>query len=69
MVRRYAETWAKRYGNAELWQGERQRTSDKNWRQPIRWNYEAADENRRRRVFCASRIVEQADHNAANAFA
>ena len=54
MVRRYAETWAKRYGNAELWQGERQRTSDKNWRQPIRWNYEAADENRRRRVFCAS---------------
>lgn len=50
----YAESWAKRTGNPELWQGERRRTSAANWRQPLKWNAKAAAEGRRIRVFCAS---------------
>jgi protein gp37 len=54
----YAETWAKRTGQAELWQGERRRTSEQNWRQPLKRNREYekffAEHGRRQRVFCAS---------------
>ena len=50
----YAEAWAKRTGNATLWQGERRFTSDANWRQPIIWNRKAEAAGVRARVFCAS---------------
>lgn len=50
----YAESWAKRTGNAELWQGERRRTSEANWKLPLKWNREAAAAGVIRRVFCAS---------------
>lgn len=50
----YAETWAKRSGHPELWQGSRRRTTAANWRQPLKWNREAAATGVRRRVFCAS---------------
>jgi protein gp37 len=50
----YAESWAKRAGNPQLWQGERRRTSKANWQLPIKWNAQAKRENRRLRVFCAS---------------
>lgn len=50
----YAEGWAKRTGNADLWQGERRRTSEANWRKPLQWDRQAAKEGRRYRVFCAS---------------
>lgn len=32
----------------------RKRTSDANWREPLKWNRKAAAEGRRMRVFCAS---------------
>lgn len=40
----YAEGWAKRAGKAGgvIWGGERRRTSEANWRQPLRWNAIAA---------------------------
>lgn len=50
----YAEAWSKRTGHAELWRGARRRTSAANWRQPIKWDREAAAEGVRRNVFCAS---------------
>lgn len=50
----YAESWAKRSGHAELWGGKRRRTRPANWRQPLKWNAEAAAAGRRDRVFCAS---------------
>lgn len=50
----YAESWAKRTGNPELWQGERRRTSEANWRLPYRWADAAKAGDMRRRVFCAS---------------
>jgi protein gp37 len=50
----YAEGWAKRTGHADLWTGERRRTSAENWRQPLKWNKEAAASGIRRKVFCAS---------------
>src|SRR5690348_13736947 len=50
----YAEAWAKRSGSPELWNGERRRTSAANWRQPIKWNRNAAERGERHRVFCAS---------------
>jgi protein gp37 len=45
----------KRYGKVE-WgpQGERKRTSDAYWRQPLKWNREAEAQGIRRKVFCAS---------------
>ena len=48
-----------RYGKVE-WgpHGERKRTSENNWKQPLKWNREAAafklDHGHRPRVFCAS---------------
>lgn len=50
----YAESWAKRTGQAGLWAGERRRTSAAYWRQPIKWNKSAAVAGVRKRVFCAS---------------
>lgn len=50
----YAEGWAKRTGQPGLWQGDRRRTSEQNWRQPIKWNREAERTGIRKRVFCAS---------------
>jgi protein gp37 len=52
----YAERWAKRAGKAAgvVWGGERRRTSEANWRKPLKWNAQAEREGRRYRVFCAS---------------
>lgn len=52
----YAEGWAKRAGKAAgvEWGGERRRTSEANWRQPLKWNEQAQREGLRFRVFCAS---------------
>lgn len=50
----YAESWAKRTGSPELWQGDRRRTASGNWKQPVKWNALAAAAGRRDRVFCAS---------------
>lgn len=50
----YAESWARRTGQAHLWQGERRRTTGTNWRQPLKWNRDAEAAGVRRRVFCAS---------------
>lgn len=50
----YAEGWAKRAGHPDLWAGNRRRTSEANWRQPIKWNDAAGKLGRRPRVFCAS---------------
>lgn len=51
----YAETWAKRVGQA-VWGRDSQRRffSDKHWSEPLRWNADAASDGERRRVFCAS---------------
>ena len=50
----YAEGWAKRAGHPDLWAGNRRRTSEANWRQPIKWNDAAGKLGLRPRVFCAS---------------
>lgn len=52
----YAELlMGKRYKKAE-WgpQGQRIRTSAANWKKPLAWNRQAAQEGRRYKVFCAS---------------
>lgn len=50
----YAEGWAKRTGQAGLWNGDRRRTSAANWRQPYKWNNASPLNGPRPRVFCAS---------------
>jgi protein gp37 len=50
----YAESWAKRTGQAGLWAGERRRTSAANWHMPVKWDRFARRDGVRRRVFCAS---------------
>ncbi len=51
----YARTMMQdRYKRAEWGDHPRVRTSDNNWRQPIRWNAEAERTGVRRKVFCAS---------------
>lgn len=50
----YAEAWARRTGSPQLWQGERRRTSEANWRQAQKWNAEAERTGKRAKVFCAS---------------
>ena len=47
----YAESWAKRAGRPELWDGMRSRTSAVYWQQPLKWDREAAAAGVRRRVF------------------
>lgn len=52
----YAEGWAKRSGMVQ-WgpHGERKRTSEANWRKPIKWAKDARNHlPARQRVFCAS---------------
>jgi protein gp37 len=51
----YAESWAKRVGK-DVWgpSVERRMFGDDHWRQPLRWNSEAAKAEHRPRVFCAS---------------
>ena len=51
----YAETFAKRTGNA-VWgmQAERRFFADKHWNEPLKWNKEAGESGQRKRVFCAS---------------
>ncbi len=51
----YAETWAKRVGQ-DVWGPKQQRRtmSEAHWRQPLKWNREAAEQATRPRVFCAS---------------
>lgn len=51
----YAEAFAKRTGKAQ-WgvNGTRVKTGEAYWRQPLKWNSEAAAAGERRRVFCAS---------------
>jgi protein gp37 len=52
----YAETLMDtRYGRVEWGNGKpRSRTSDANWKLPLKWNREAAKNEIRRKVFCAS---------------
>lgn len=55
----YAEAQASRYWPGEqLWSGNRKRTSANNWRQPLKWNRDAAafkeKHGRPPMVFCAS---------------
>jgi protein gp37 len=50
----YAEGWAKRTGQAQLWNGERRRTSVANWAKPLKWNAALNMTGQRQRVFCAS---------------
>lgn len=50
----YAAAWAKRTGQARLWEGERRRTTAEYWRQPQKWNTKAKAAGARLRVFCAS---------------
>jgi protein gp37 len=51
----YAEGWAKRSGAVRWGPGEpRRRTTEANWRQPLKWNRQAEAEGRRYQVFCAS---------------
>jgi len=51
----YAESWAKRTGIVK-WgdSAERRRTSESNWKDPIKWNRVAMISGERKRVFCAS---------------
>jgi protein gp37 len=51
----YAEGWAKRSGLVTWGPGaDRRLTSPANWRQPLKWNAQAAASGTRPRVFCAS---------------
>lgn len=47
----YAAAWAKRAGRDFA---ERRRTSESYWRQPVKWNFQAATAGTRPRVFCNS---------------
>src|SRR6184192_322857 len=51
----YAETWAKRLG-LKVWGPEKDRRffTDKHWQEPVKWNTDAEQGRRRKRVFCAS---------------
>lgn len=51
----YAETWAKRLGE-DVWgpKSDRRFFGDTHWKEPLKWNTEAATQGVRRRVFCAS---------------
>lgn len=51
----YAESWAKRSGSVQ-WgpHAERHRTTEANWKQPLKWNKKAGEKGVRYKVFCAS---------------
>lgn len=59
----YAENWAKRSGMVQWGNNPRWRTSEANWRQPIKWNKAAEAAGERRRVFCAS-LADWLDNQA-----
>ncbi len=52
----YAQAWAKRCGNGDLWKAnsERRFFTDRHWSDPIKWNKSAKASGQRQRVFCAS---------------
>lgn len=51
----YADTWARRLGMDDLWDGAKRRTfGAKHWAEPLKWNRAAERAGRRLRVFCAS---------------
>lgn len=51
----YAEKQDHRWGHDRWGVGkQRERTSEKNWKEPLRWDREAAKLGKRARVFCAS---------------
>jgi protein gp37 len=51
----YARTWDKRTGGSHWGKDSPRRFfGDKHWREPLRWNKEAALEGRRHKVFCMS---------------
>lgn len=50
----YARTMSERYGWAQWGNYPRHRTSASTWKQPLKWNREAAKAGVRKRVFCAS---------------
>ena len=54
----YAEAWAKRSGLVQWGNNPRRRTTENNWKKPVKWNAEAGAFEReyghRPRVFCAS---------------
>lgn len=57
-----------RLGRVEWGPGKpRVRTSEKNWRQPLRWNQQAQQAGERHRVFCAS-LADVFDHEVAQAW-
>ncbi len=60
----YAEVWARRVGES-VWGHEAPRRffGDVHWREPIRWDQEAAAEGIRARVFCAS-MADVFEHRA-----
>lgn len=60
----YAEAWAKRTGHPELWGDVRRRTSEANWRKPLKWDKEAKAKGERARVFCSSLSDVFEDHPA-----
>ena len=63
----YAESWAKRTGHAELWNGTRRRTTPANWRNPLKWHAAALSSGIRPRVFCAS-LADVFDNRAEDAW-
>jgi protein gp37 len=52
----YADSAAKRFGNAGLWEadGERRFFGEKHWAEPLKWNRKAEKEGKPKLVFCAS---------------
>jgi protein gp37 len=54
----YAESWAKRSGLVQWGNSPRRRTTENNWKEPVKWNAEAGvfkrEHGHRPRVFCAS---------------
>ena len=61
----YAEAWARRTG-FDVWGADapRRRLSDHYWRQPLRWDQDAAQSGQRARVFCAS-MADVFERNSA----
>ncbi|MFP4438962.1 MAG: DUF5131 family protein [Chloroflexaceae bacterium] len=59
----YAETWAHRYEQG-LWgkQAQRRLFGEHHWKQPLRWNRKAVEQQQRFRVFCASMADVFEDH-------
>lgn len=62
----YAAGWAKRAGRPELWNGERMRTSDAYWQQPLKW-HKAIPEGQTQTVFSAQ-LADVFDNKATPAW-